>query len=336
MSKFLSLSSAFRRSVAVAVVAGSSWAVAGAQTSSPAGPTAASGSFPAPSLFAVADDASMSSSSISSDLPSAADAAGDAASTNLATLEKGVNLPGLNAQYGRRRYGAPRYRGGNTNADGSEKYTVFAGVGFTLPEGTNSNDLKTSYGFQVGGGRNFNKHVGVNLQFDYDKFGFTGQTLNNQAAIYFGDSNAEDNGLDGNSHIWSFTVDPIFYLKQGDAVGVYVTAGGGFYHKTANFFVPQEVEGLEYGIYPVEYVADETIDDYTSNSVGVNGGIGFTYKFSKFANERFYGEVRYVHTFNSYRPESTINADGTVSGYNFFSQNSLSTDYIPVKFGVRF
>lgn len=346
MSKYFSLSSAFRRSLALAVVAGSSIAVAGGQTAPAASSTTAvtspSDLFTVRSTYFQSPAASaadqLSSSSSSSDVPDAADAASSAANSNLATLEKGINLPGLNPQYGRRRYGAPRYRGSNTNADGSEKYTVFAGAGFTLPTGSNSNYLNTSYGFQVGAGRNFNKHVGLNVEFDWDKFGFTGQTLSNQSLLYFGDANAADNGLDGNSHIWSFTLDPIYYLKSGEGFGVYVTGGGGFYHKTANFFVPATEEGYDVYGFLEEYEANESIDKYSSNSAGVNGGIGFTYKFSKFANERFYGEVRYVHTFNSQREGVTVanEATTTYDGYNFFPANSNPTSYLPVKFGIRF
>ncbi|MGI4829737.1 MAG: hypothetical protein ACRYFU_16310 [Janthinobacterium lividum] len=347
MSKYFSISSAFRRSLALGVVAGSSLAIAGAQavpavanTTTVASPTdlftVRAANLQTPFSGASDEDASSSSSSSSlSDVPDPADAASHAASNNLATLEKGINLPGVNPQYGRRRYGAPRYRGSNTNADGSEKYTVFAGAGFTLPIGSNSNYLTTSYGFQVGAGRNFNKHVGLNVEFDWDKFGFTGQTIGNQNLLY--NELAGIDGVDGNSHIWSFTLDPIYYLKSGEGLGVYVTGGGGFYHKTANFFVPTVEEGYDAYGYLEEYEANETVDKYSSNSVGVNGGVGFTYKFSKFANERFFGEIRYVHTFNSYRPGAEIDlTNQTISSYNLFPQNSQTTSYLPVKFGIRF
>ena len=329
--------STLRRSFAVAAVAGS--AVAGAQT--PAlttlQPMVLPGTTSSSTVAGLAPDA-LFSSSTSSDV---SDAATSAVQMNLASLEKGINLPGVNPQYGRRRYGAPRYRGANTNADGSEKYTFFAGAGLTLPVGTKSNYLTTSYGFQVGGGRNFNKRVGLDLQFDWDKFGVTGDTLNNQSYLYFGDPTNSTYGLDGTSHIWSLTLDPIYYLKSGEGLGAYVTGGGGFYHKTANFFVPTIATGIDpyYG-YEYQYEANETVDKYTSNSAGVNVGFGVTYKFSRFANERLYGEVRYVHTFNSERPGITAgDSVATISSYtgnNYFPSNSNPTSYLPIKFGIRF
>jgi hypothetical protein len=82
------------------------------------------------------------------------------------------------------------------------------------------------------------------------------------------------------------------------------------------------------------------IDHYTSNSVGFSGGIGLTYKISKFSNERFYAEARYVIIPNSQRYGVTANSSTAVLnsyvGNNLYPQNSNRTTYIPVKFGLRF
>ena len=86
----------------------------------------------------------------------------------------------------RRKYSRPNYNDSRTNSDGSAKYTFFVGGGFTLPVGGTHNYLATSYDFQAGAGRNFNKTFGVNVQFDWDNFGFQTATLNNQLAIYNG------------------------------------------------------------------------------------------------------------------------------------------------------
>ncbi len=327
------------RSLAVAAMAGIGLATASAQDVAPvaAVPSAQPMSFQTaavPTFTTKLDDASSSSLS-SSSLGDPYSPAG-AAQTQLASLEKSVLLPGANAmQYGqRRRYGAPRYRGGNTNADGSEKYTFFVGGGFAAPVGTNSNYLGTSYSFQVGGGRNLNRHVGVALQFDWDNFGFASPVLDNQSEVYFGDTSA-DTGLDGHSHIWSVTLNPTYQIYSGQGLGAYLVVGGGFYHKEATFTLPS----LGYGedafgdIY--EYESAATVQNYSSNSAGVNGGIGVTYKFSRFANEKFYAEARVVHTFNSYRPGDPI-VDGNYTGWNLFPQNSQETTYFPVKFGIRF
>ena len=342
------LFSAMRRSFTIAAVAGSAATVfAGAQSAPPSGNEAA-----VPSVFSVASSTpavaasstdALFSSSLNSDI---ADAAGSAAQTNLASLEKGIAFPGANAQYGRRRYGAPRYRGSNSNADGSEKYTGFVGGGVTLPIGDQHRYDTPSWGFQVGAGRNFNKNYGLNLEFNWDEFGLQGNNLAQQAFVEDPDNVFGLQGnTDGYSHIWSLSVSPIYNLRQAnnEGVGVYVTAGAGFYHKIATFTTPEQVTAFDpyFGI-PFTYVANEPFDSYTSNAPGFDGGIGLTYKFSRFANERFYAEARYVVTLNSQRTGingSNYNTFAPTYAYptsNLYPANSNRSTYIPVKFGIRF
>jgi hypothetical protein len=239
----------------------------------------------------------------------------------------------------RRRYGRPNYSDSHTNPDGSSKYNFFVGGGFTLPAGGSHNYLAPSYNIQVGAGRNFNKTFGVNVQFDYANFGFQTATLNNQLAIYNALGAVDQNGnplsqLGGNSHIWSFTVDPIMNYYTSDTWGAYVTGGGGFYHKTANFTVP--AIGTECNFFGecFQFQANQSIDKYTSNAVGVNAGLGLTYKASRFSSIRFYVEGRYVYTFNSPRAFSFGDING--NGFNVFPQNSAKTGFIPITFGIRF
>ncbi len=332
-----------RRSFALAVFAGAGLAAAGAQTEAGTGASAKSVPslavqplhFQTTAVSPLGDGPGTYSSSSSQESydPTAA------AQIQLASLEKGMSFPGANAmQYGqRRRYGAPRYRGGNTNADGSEKYTGYVGGGFSLPVGTNTNYLTTSWGLQAGAGRNFNKNLGVNLEFDYDHFGMTADTINNQAILYDPNNvNGVQGNLDANSHIWSLSLQPTYQIYSGQGLGAYVTAGVGFYHKVANFTLPQQQQACDiyYGCFI--YTANANVDHYTSNAPGFDGGLGLTYKFSRFANQRLYAEVRYVYMNNQYRPGITPATLLTYTGYNYFPQNSNTTSYIPVKFGIRF
>lgn len=238
----------------------------------------------------------------------------------------------------RRHYSKPNYNDSRTNSDGSAKYTFYVGGGFTLPVGGTHNYLTTSYDIQAGAGRNFNKTLGVNVEFDWDNFGFQTATLNNQLAIY----NALNVSagfpplpqLGGTSHVWSFTLDPIVNFYSSDTFGAYAIGGVGFYHKTANFTVP--TIGTECDIFGncFQFQANQTIDKYTSNAFGVNGGVGMTYKFSRFAGERFYVEARYIYMDNSPRAFSLGDQNG--NGFNVFPQNSAKTTFIPVTFGIRF
>jgi hypothetical protein len=238
----------------------------------------------------------------------------------------------------RRRYSRPNYNDSRTNADGSAKYTFVVGGGLTVPTGPTHSALTTSWKIQGGVGRNFNKTFGVIAQFDYDNFGINTATLNNLLAIYNALGATDQNGnpltqLGGTSHDWSFTLNPIVNYYTSDTKGAYVIAGAGFYHKTANFTVPTIGTACDlFGCF--QFTANSTIDKYTSNAFGVNGGLGFTYKVSRFASTRFFVEGRYVYTFNSQRQFSFGDANG--NGFNVFPQNSARTSYIPITFGLRF
>ena len=257
----------------------------------------------------------------------------------LAVAERPLALTAMDeAQPPRRRYGRTRYRGGNTNADGSNKFAFMGGVGFTQPVGNTKQYFVPSYSFQVGAGRNFNRNAGVMLQFDWDNFALTQRTLSEQSYLYTQDPYPADYGLDAHSHVWSFSLDPYYNIAVREGLGAYLTAGVGFYHKTTQFTVPQTVEGYDYYGFLEQYQANEPIDSYSSNAVGFNGGIGLTYKLSRFSNEKLYGEIRYVVTLNSAREGFTVDNVNTTTynGYNAFPYNSHRTTYLPVKFGVRF
>lgn len=268
----------------------------------------------------------------------------------------GVNFANY-MQYGggqRRRYGAPRYRGSNTNADGSNKWTGYAGAGLAQPVGNTWKYDTPSWAFGVGFGRQFSTKFAVPLEFAWDNFGLTKQTLDNQLSLYNNQINyycglnasyCNTNGittystLDGNAHVWSFSLQPTFTLFRGEGLGAYVLAGAGFYHKVTDFTVPTTGVGYSpyYGYY--QYSANEVIDHYSSNAPGFDGGLGLTYKFSRFSNERFYVEARYVVVLNSQRTGITVNSpvnSTTIAVANDYPANSNRTSYFPIKFGVRF
>jgi hypothetical protein len=247
----------------------------------------------------------------------------------------------------RRRYGRPRYNDNQHNADGSAKWGFDVGVGMTAPVGNTYHYLNTSYGFQVGVARNFNKKFGVLMQFDYDRFGFNGRTLTNQEALYnycpLGHTcSTPITDLDGNSHIWSFSLDPMYTVFDASPVGAYVIGGVGFYHKVANFTLPQDACADYYCYYQV--TENVNVDHYTSNAPGFSGGIGLTYKASKFSSEHLFVEARYVLLLNSQRDGLTASNINTTAGqayYNsgatdYYPANSNRTTYTAYKAGIRF
>jgi hypothetical protein len=245
-----------------------------------------------------------------------------------------------------RRYGRrPVYADSHHNADGSNKYTFFGGGGFSLPTGGTHNYLATGYNLQVGGGRNFNKKLALLAQFDYNHFGVQSSTLNNLKDVYVSLGATDGSGnplsvLGGTTHIWSFTLDPMYTYMDGDKFGGYVIGGVGFYHKVTDFTVPTTGSYYDpyYGL--VYYQANATLDSYVSNAAGFNGGLGFTYKASRFSDLKFYAEARYVYTANSkrayYDGSTGTNPTSNANYFDVFPQNSAKTTYIPVSFGVRF
>ncbi|MGA1982741.1 MAG: hypothetical protein ABSG84_09705 [Acidobacteriaceae bacterium] len=243
----------------------------------------------------------------------------------------------------RRTYGRPNYSSGNTNPDGSDKYFFLGGFGASVPLGITHKYETESWGLQIGVGRSWSKTLGVDAEFNYDHFGLQGATIANQEYIYnYGCTTllqeegecAPVTNLDGNNHVWSFTLNPIFTLPTEGSWGAYAVVGGGYYHKVTNFTEPQVEESIYYG----EYEVDANIDHYTSNAVGVNGGFGVTYKFSKFSNERLYLEAKYVLMLNSQRTGYTAQnvATTTYNGYDAYPANSDRTTFLPIKVGIRF
>ncbi len=239
----------------------------------------------------------------------------------------------------RRRYGHPNYNDSRTNADGSAKYTFVVGGGLTVPVGGTHSYLGTSWKIQAGVGRNFNKTFGVIAQFDYDNFGIQTATLNKQLAIYNALNDAagvpELPQLGGTSHDWSFTLNPIINYYTSDTKGAYVIGGAGFYHKTANFTIPAIGVYCDFFGFCYQYQANQTIDNYTSNAFGLNAGLGFTYKLSRFASTRFFVEGRYVYTFNSPREFSLVTRTATASTSSLRTAPRPATSRSPLVFASK-
>ncbi|SEG68693.1 hypothetical protein SAMN05421819_4271 [Bryocella elongata] len=321
MSKSIAVSEFVRRSVALTALLGASVAVMGAQTS-----TATSPAVVATPQF---------SSSVSTDdaATPAADATTTAPNMQLASNALHLNLFGNAMQYGgRQSYGRPRYRGSNTNADGSPKWDFYVGAGAAIPVSTTSTNNTLSWGFQGGGGRMFNRHVGVNLEFGFDNFGLTAYTISDYLYVNTGSTDNSSYDIQGNMHVWNFSVQPIYKIEGSSGLGGFVTGGAGFYHKVTNFTAPTEACSIYYGCY----TENEAFDHYSSNAPGFDIGGGLTYKMSRFSNQQLYVDARYVYMANQYRAGATDSNYTTYTGYNYYPANSLHTTYIPVKFGLRF
>ncbi|HTF64492.1 MAG TPA: hypothetical protein VK638_17555 [Edaphobacter sp.] len=245
-------------------------------------------------------------------------------------LRPAEDQPPPRRRYGRRTNYSDRWH----HADGSNKYTFAAGGGFGLPTGSSGKELDLNWKFQVAGGYNFNKKFAVLLQYDYDKFGLTGGNLDRQFLRYNALDLVDDTGalisfagLDGNAHMWSITLNPMYTYYQGDALGAYVIGGGGFYRKVTNFTLPQTgIYCNPFFGYCYQFTQNQTFDHYSNNAGGVSGGIGFTYRLSRFASQKLYAEARYAWVDNQPSANSVV---------SYYPENNKRTGYFPVTVGLR-
>jgi hypothetical protein len=184
------------------------------------------------------------------------------------------------------------------------------GAGFNAPVG---NDAKSDEGgpFITWGG---NVTGGAGLRFSR-RFSLLGefQFIDNKLPGAF---IAEVGGQTGNAHIISITADPVIDLFPKSHNSVYVTGGGGYYHKSTNFNVVVCCDIYGYGV-PV------SVDSFSSNQLGGSFGLGFTHRLGGTYNDsnmKLFAETRYlfIHT----PPITETNGLGT-------------TELIPVTLGVR-
>ena len=257
---------------------------------------------------------------------SAAGPQDDAVSNERVSLGLGEHIgpnADANPQYGggyggppsRRPYGRPTYKDRNSNSDGSSKFAFEAGVGPTSPAGAWGHYRKTGYDFSVGAGRNFNRAFAVLFQYDYSRVGVVNSILNSYYNQY---------GLTGGStHIWSLTLNPVITFSDPHShYGAYIVGGGGFYRKMTVYTFPQEED-----IYGNVYSTQCTECRVSNNAGGLNGGLGFIYKFTPEGNAKLFAEARYTWVDN----QQTAASNASIA-----PENNHRTGYFPVTMGIRF
>ncbi len=165
----------------------------------------------------------------------------------------------------------------------SDHLAVEFGAGLNVAAGNTATWQDVGYSINLGGGWMFNNRLGVLAEYGFNHANIPQNTLTN-----VGEPN-------GNVHVWSLTLDPIFYYKTSGHIGGYVTGGGGFYRKLTSFTEPVYVGDYcdyFYGCYP-QY-SNITLSHFSSNQGGVNIGTGVTFKPNVDGKGKFYAEARYV------------------------------------------
>jgi len=181
-----------------------------------------------------------------------------------------------------------------------------AGAGFTKPAQTTSDNVDTGWNLNFRGGFNATRHLGLDLDFTYNR-----ADLNNDAL-----ARAQEPG--GHVSIWSLTFQPMYHLlPQRSRVNVYATGGFGLYHRDLTFTQPVLVNTFFcdpfFGCFPTLVTVNQVIASFDTYKGGFNAGAGLEVRLGE-SHVKLFSEARYHRMFNS-------------------SGNDLT--YLPVTFGFR-
>jgi hypothetical protein len=192
---------------------------------------------------------------------------------------------------------------GSVSAQETSRFSFALGGGFTQPVGNTGRHLDEGWNVQGGFGFNFNPYVGAMIDLGYNRFGINSATLNNIGVP------------GGDLSVFSATLDPVVHLNPHGHFDMYLTGGGGLYHRVQEFTQPSvaTVIGFDpfFGFFPAAVPVTEVLSSYSVNKPGVNVGAGFAVG-TKWHGKLF-AEARYHRIF----------------------MGNFHTDYVPVTFGFR-
>jgi hypothetical protein len=190
---------------------------------------------------------------------------------------------------------------------------IEGGAGFDAPIGNTSDRQTFGYNIKLGGGWNFSQRFGALIEYEFNRSGIPSAVLTATGAP------------DGNVHIWGFTLDPIYYLKNNGGWGGYITGGYGFYRRLTSFTQPvNEGYGCDFYGYCYPQYGNQTLSHFSSNQGGGSIGGGLTHSLGS-GGAKVYVEARYLYVAAPSKSSSTPSG----SGYG-------ATNIIPVTFGIRF
>jgi opacity protein-like surface antigen len=190
-------------------------------------------------------------------------------------------------------------------AQDTHRFTFNAGAGASPLVGDISTRLDNGWNATVGGGYNFTRHLGATLQYTYNGFGVNGRVL------------AEAQVPEGNSHLWSLTVDPRLRLAARARVNPYLVGGVGFYRRTVEFTQPALAPVFFFdpffGVFFNTLVpAHRVLGDIRRSGVGGNLGAGLEVKLGD-SGVKGFAEAR----------------------YEYASTGRIPTRMVPMRFGFR-
>jgi hypothetical protein len=186
-------------------------------------------------------------------------------------------------------------------------FTGYVGGGPSVPLNPIASRIDNGWNISAGAGLT-GRWAGINLNFMYNDFGINQAALNQVQAP------------DGTTRIWAFTLDPVIHLTSAEhsPVDIYITGGGGIYHRTVEFTQPAiatvTIFDPWWGVaYPANILTNQVIGSYGVYKGGVDGGAGVAFRLGQ-SHIKLFAEARFHHMFT----------------------NGAGTNFIPVTIGLRF
>lgn len=183
------------------------------------------------------------------------------------------------------------------------------GGGFNAPIGNDAPFITWGGNLTLGAGLHFTKRFSALVEYQFIDDKLPGAFI---AATGEGATN-------GNAHIWSITLDPVIDLFPKSTNSVYLTGGGGFYHKTTSFNIQ---ECCDFYGNPISI----NTNGFSSRQAGANIGFGYSRRLGGIygdGNMKLFAEARYLFV-NS--PRFNAATGPTPIG---------TTELIPVTIGLR-
>ena len=178
------------------------------------------------------------------------------------------------------------------------------GGGFTTSLGRTGTYLDSGWNIATGVGYNFNHYVGALIDLSDSSMGINSTTLANIGVP------------GGNVNMFTATLDPIVHLTPAGHADLYITGGGGLFHRNQQFTTPSTSTAFGFnpffGFYPTLVPTTTILSSYSVNKPGIDAGVGVA--FGTKWHGKIYAEARY---------------------YRMFYNSSFHTDYLPVTFGFR-
>lgn len=189
------------------------------------------------------------------------------------------------------------------------------GFGFNPPE---SDSIGNGWNLLIGAGVHVTPNFTVPIEYQYVHTGLAQYIIN------------EAGSQGGNTHIWSFGVDPIYDIAPKASNDFYLHGGGGFYRKVTNFTNPtiSSYCSYFYGCYGV--TVNQVVGHFSSNSGGINIGGGYYHRFGGIygtGKMKFFAEARYLDVFTPAVTKRNPTTGGSVTSV------PADTKLIPVTFG---